>query len=99
MLARVDEVIAELKDNPPPLPVDEIAEAIQFLEWLVANNFTFLGVRDYVLTGRRPRRSSRSSRPGSASCATRDVRVLRRGGELLTITPEILRVPAASRSR
>ena len=28
MLARVGEVIAELKTNPPPLPVDEIAEAI-----------------------------------------------------------------------
>ena len=33
-------VIADLKTNPPPIPVDEIAEAIQFLEWLVANNFT-----------------------------------------------------------
>ena len=46
MLGRVGEVIAELKSNPPPLPADEMAEAIQFLEWLIANNFTFLGVRD-----------------------------------------------------
>ncbi len=30
--------------------VDEIAEAIQFLEWLTNNNFTLLGVRDYQLT-------------------------------------------------
>src|SRR6185295_4665227 len=51
MLARVGEVIAEIKNNPPPLPVEEIAEATQFLEWLVANNFTFLGVREYALTG------------------------------------------------
>ncbi len=48
MLGRVGEIIASLKAAPPPLPVDEVAEAIQFLEWLVANNFTFLGVRDYV---------------------------------------------------
>src|SRR5262249_3103800 len=51
MPTRVGEVIAELKANPPPIPVDEIAEAIQFMEWLTANNFTFFGVRDYVLTG------------------------------------------------
>ncbi len=48
MTARVAAVIAELKANPPPLPVAEIAEAIQFLEWLVANNFTFLGIRNYA---------------------------------------------------
>jgi glutamate dehydrogenase len=47
MMARVSELIASLKGHPPPLPVGEIAEAIQFLEWLVANNFTFLGVRNY----------------------------------------------------
>ena len=50
MLARVGEVIAELKSNPPPLPADEIAEAIQFLEWLIANNFTFLGIREHVFS-------------------------------------------------
>jgi glutamate dehydrogenase len=47
MKARVGEVIAELKANPPPLPVGEIAEAVQFLEWLIADNFTFLGIRNY----------------------------------------------------
>src|SRR5664279_2601867 len=31
MLDRVNGIVAELKTNPPPLPVDEIAEAIQFL--------------------------------------------------------------------
>ncbi len=47
MLARVVKLIADLKSSPPALPVDEIAEAIQFLEWLMDDNFTFLGVRDY----------------------------------------------------
>ena len=50
MKARVAGEIAELKGNPPPLPVAEIAEAIQFLEWLDADNFTFLGIRNYVFT-------------------------------------------------
>ena len=47
MTARVAELIAELKANPPLLPVGEIAEAVQFLEWLLADNFTFLGIRNY----------------------------------------------------
>jgi glutamate dehydrogenase len=48
MLERVNAIVADLKTNPPPLPVDEIAEAIQFLQWLLADNFTFLGLRDYT---------------------------------------------------
>jgi glutamate dehydrogenase len=47
MLARVTELVAELKRNPPGLPADEVAESIQFLEWLTQDNFTFLGIRDY----------------------------------------------------
>ncbi len=46
MLDRVSEVIADLNVQPPPLPVDEIAEAIEFLQWLLVDNFTFLGVRE-----------------------------------------------------
>ena len=51
MLARVGSVIADLKTNPPPLPSDEVSEAIDFLEWLVGENFTFLGMREYRVTG------------------------------------------------
>ena len=47
MLARVEEVLADLKGKPAALPGEEIPEAIQFLEWLIGNNFTFLGVREY----------------------------------------------------
>src|SRR5215471_12274376 len=50
MLNRVSAVIAGLKTDPPPLPADEVAEAIEFLGWLMANNFTFLGVRNYAFT-------------------------------------------------
>src|SRR5262249_56275012 len=45
MLKRVDEVIADLKANPPPLPPAEVAETVEFLQWLLMDNFTFLGVR------------------------------------------------------
>ncbi len=50
MLARASEVAAELKANPPPRPADEIAEAVQFLQWIAADNFTLLGARDYAYT-------------------------------------------------
>jgi glutamate dehydrogenase len=89
MMSRVGEVIAEIKNNPPPLPVEEIAEATQFLDWLVANNFTFLGVREYALTA-----DGQDNEPifesGLGILRNPDVRVLRRGTELVSITPEIM---------
>ncbi|HUI94154.1 MAG TPA: NAD-glutamate dehydrogenase domain-containing protein, partial [Xanthobacteraceae bacterium] len=45
MVARVNGVIAELKADPPPVPEAEVAEAIEFLQWLLVQNFLFLGVR------------------------------------------------------
>ena len=63
MLSRVDDVITELKSNPPPVPVDDIAEAIQFLEWLAADNFTLLGVRDYALHRQEPRAGAGARTP------------------------------------
>ena len=89
MKARVNEVIAELKANPPPLPVTEIAEAVQFLEWLVANNFTFLGVRDYVLTSKQ-RGLDPIMESGLGVMRDPDMRVLRRGRAPLDFTPEIM---------
>ncbi|HEY0440762.1 MAG TPA: NAD-glutamate dehydrogenase domain-containing protein, partial [Xanthobacteraceae bacterium] len=88
MIARVQEQIALLQQKPPPLPVDEIAEAIQLLQWLVDNNFTFLGLREYAFDESdeevEPRFES-----GLGILRQRNVRVLRRGGELVTMTPEI----------
>src|SRR6185369_8439109 len=89
MLARTGELIVEIKNNPPPLPVDEIAEATQFLEWLVANNFTFLGVREYAMTGDE-RGYTVIPESGLGILRSPDVHVLRRGNELVSITPEIM---------
>ncbi len=86
-LARVNAIVGDLKTNPPPMPVDEIAEAVQFLQWLIADNFTFLGVRDYVITDNSLAPVFES---GLGIMRSRDFRVLRRGNELLEITPEIM---------
>jgi len=87
MRERVNANIAELKANPPPLPVDEIAETIQFLQWLLADNFTFLGLRDYNVDGQ----SLKPDFDGALGIMrSRELRVLKRGTELLEITPEIM---------
>ncbi|HZT26250.1 MAG TPA: NAD-glutamate dehydrogenase [Pseudolabrys sp.] len=87
MRARIDGVIAELQANPPPLPVDEIAETIQFLQWLSADNFTFLGVRDYTFDGHTLKPEFDSA---LGIMRDRSLKVLRRGDELLEYTPEIM---------
>ncbi|MGC1973978.1 MAG: NAD-glutamate dehydrogenase [Pseudolabrys sp.] len=87
MRGRVDAIITELKTNPPPLPVDEIAEAIQFLQWLLADNFTFLGVRNYRVDGQAFEPDFESA---LGIMRSRELRVVKRGNELLEITPEIM---------
>ncbi len=88
MLDWLRTVIAELRANPPPLDAGEIAEAVQFLEWLAADNFTLLGARDYAFTG-----DAEVLEPmfetGLGLLRSRDVRPLQRWNQPLVITPEI----------
>jgi glutamate dehydrogenase len=51
MLALLKDAIRALADNPPPLAPHRTAEAMAFLEWLAADNFTLLGARRYLLHG------------------------------------------------
>jgi glutamate dehydrogenase len=87
MMARAKDIIADLKTNPPPLPVDELAEAIQFLEWLAADNFIFIGMREYRCEG-----GGLVPDLDTALGIMRspELKVLRRGNELLEFTPEIM---------
>ena len=88
ILARVQELVAELKSNPPPLPVSEIAETNQFLEWLVNDNFTFLGARDYAFTGKDGVLEP-IFETGLGIMRERELRVLKRGAELVAVSPAI----------
>jgi glutamate dehydrogenase len=47
MTARLEQAISSYHKNPPPAPLEVISESIQFLKWLNAGNFIFLGVREY----------------------------------------------------
>ncbi len=90
MLLRLEETILNYKTNPPPLPTDEINEAVAFLQWLVDQNFTFLGMRNYSFSG-GPKRGTlkRNNDGGLGILRDPHVHVLRRGRELVTMTPEI----------
>lgn len=90
MLARVDRVIAAWRRDPPPLPVEEVSEALQFLEWLRDDNFTFLGVRDYTVTAvEGGHQVERLDETGLGVLRDPAVRVLRRGREAVNASGEM----------
>lgn len=88
MRGRITEVIQAYRGNPPPLPEDEVTEALQFLEWIASDNFTLLGIRAYRFPG-----GDAAADPidGSGLGILRDpsVRVLRKNKEMVVTTPEI----------
>jgi glutamate dehydrogenase len=88
MRTRLAEIATRYRATPPLLPADEIAEAVQFLDWLLADNFTLLGMREYRFSD--PDISS-DPVPAEGLGILRDpqVKVLRRGRELVVMTPEI----------
>jgi glutamate dehydrogenase len=88
MLDRVGDVVAGLKTDPPPLPAGEVAEATEFLDWLVRGNFTFLGVRNYVFTASQAALEPRYE-TGLGLLRAREMSVVRRSHQLVVITPEI----------
>src|SRR5215470_2271194 len=85
MIKRIEEAIAGLKSNPPPLPPEEVAEAAAFLEWLIADNFTLLGVRNYVFTPNQDALEPRFE-TGLGLLRARDATALEGGGRLV-VTP------------
>jgi glutamate dehydrogenase len=89
MRARVERAIKTFNSNPPPLPIDEVAEANQFLLWLCADNFTFLGLREYRFSPDSDASDDISTGEGLGILRDPDVKVLRRGTEMVVMTPEI----------
>ncbi len=49
MQATVSAVVAELRNDPPPLDPEEVRQAAELLEWLADEHYTFLGYREYKL--------------------------------------------------
>ena len=89
MRDRVEDAIKTFSSNPPPLPIDEVAEANQFLQWLCADNFTFLGVREYRFSPESDVSDDITTAEGLGILRDPDAKVLRRGNEMVVMTPEI----------
>ncbi len=51
MLERLRELVQAYRHNPPKISDAMLAEMLHFLAWLADHNFTFLGMREYKLTG------------------------------------------------
>jgi glutamate dehydrogenase len=49
MRAKVRALSAELKNDPPPLPPEEVTESRELLDWMEGRHFVFLGYRHYRL--------------------------------------------------
>ncbi|HMB48506.1 MAG TPA: NAD-glutamate dehydrogenase, partial [Afifellaceae bacterium] len=89
MRERLGKAIWELRESPPDVSGGTAAETIAFLEWLEDNNFTFLGMREFYYRGLEDVTLEDSQGTGLGILSDPDVMVLRRGSELVTITPEI----------
>src|SRR5215471_2370266 len=89
MRDRVEEAIKTFASNPPPLPIDDVAEANQFLQWLCADNFTFLGVREYRFSPDGCASDDITTSEGLGILCDPDAKVLRRGSEMVVMTSEI----------
>jgi len=47
--ARMQQIIDDLRESPPPLDPEEVGEDIAFLQWMLEEQFVFLGYREYLL--------------------------------------------------
>lgn len=90
MLSKLDELIQEYKNNPPPLNVGELDESIHFLEWLKDNNFTFLGLAEYsYIYSKKGALDIQQKGDGLGVLCDPSVAILQRAGKSITMTPEI----------
>ena len=88
MRTRIAEAPRAWRDAPPPLDAGELAEAEAFLDWMLDDHFTLLGVREYRFPA-----GDVAADPvegtGLGILADPTLNVLRKGRELVAITPEV----------
>ena len=88
MRARVFEAVQAAKISPPPLAAQDVAEAIALVDWMLADNFTFLGVREYRFVD-DDRNGDLVGSNGLGLLRDPDLKVLRQGQEFVNVTPEV----------
>lgn len=91
MLALLDSAMQELATTVAGRRKADRDEALAFLDWLRKDNFTFLGMREYIYSGEGANaKVERSLGQGLGILSDPDVLVLRQGKHAVTTTPEIL---------
>lgn len=91
MLQRLDEVVEEVENLSVQSKSQDRQEVVEFLRWLRNDNFTFLGMRDYVYSAEGDdAKFERSDEIGLGILSDPDVLVLRLGKDSVTTTPQIL---------
>ena len=91
MLAILETSMLELQTLAPGRGRADRDEALAFLDWLRNDNFTFLGMREYIYSGTGPdAKLERGEGRGLGILSDPDVLVLRQGKNAVTTTPEIL---------
>nr|WP_250646717.1 NAD-glutamate dehydrogenase [Pseudemcibacter aquimaris] len=85
ILGKAEETMKNLEAAPKAVAKEEITEAQNFLKWMMDNNFTFLGYREYDHSNaKKP-----ASGDGLGILRDSDVQVLRSPEGLVAISPEI----------
>ncbi len=92
MLQTLDNALKSLQSQQvTPKRKAEHEESLAFLEWLRADNFTFLGMREYTYSGQgKEAKVERAKGAGLGILADPNIFVLRFGKEAVTTTPEIV---------
>ncbi|ORE96559.1 NAD-glutamate dehydrogenase superfamily protein [Stappia sp. 22II-S9-Z10] len=84
------EAIERYRHQPPPVEKEVLTEAIAFLERAERSDFILTGMREYVLDGSPDDGELVASEMGGLGILRDpDIKVLRRGSELVTLTPEV----------
>src|SRR5262245_48374364 len=90
MRQRLKEAVSRYQAEPPPIPIEELTESIAFLQWLIDNHFTFLGLREYAFEGGAEKGELKPiAGSGLGLLRNPEIEVLRRGGRPTAMGPEI----------
>jgi glutamate dehydrogenase len=92
MRARLRQAARAIEASLPDISKEQLAESVAFLAWLDDKHFTFLGAREYRLHG-SAEAGELTPVENSGLGLMRDpaMQVLRRGNELVAMTPEVRR--------
>ncbi|WP_226582806.1 NAD-glutamate dehydrogenase [Acuticoccus sediminis] len=90
MRSLLREAIERYRHMPPPVDPEVLEEAIAFLERVERNDFILTGMRQYMLDGSPDDGELVATEAGGLGILRDpEIKVLRRGSELVTLTPEV----------